>query len=341
MAVRQHILPRFLLKGFASRTSKNEVYTWVYKKEGQCYETNIINVAVQKYFYGEEGDGTVDEKITDFESEVAPLLDELRSVKNSKSIPGEKLVDFVAHLEVRTKHLRDSLCQPGQVMAEEFRENAADIENIKKVLSSDPTIMDNAYENQLDRLNVPPELRGPLKDLMIKMLPLILKQRENELVNISKQFFSVVKEMTPDMVKQGQVKALSKEVVPTWKIQRYRTLHWYICCTNDKLILGDVGPCWEVDGDKRFISFTFKTDKIQNVFLPISSHHLVVGSSSSNPPNVNVSALNAEATALSREFFVSSERNSAADELVSIIGNKSEMISDEKIKKMVSNKFSI
>lgn len=339
MAIRQHILPRFLLKGFASRVSKNEVYTWVYKRGGPCYESNIINVAVQRNFYGEEGSGTVDEKITEFESEVAPLLDGLRTVEASKPIAGAGLVELVAHMETRTKHLRDSFCQPGQVMAEEFKKNTADIEKIKKVIFSDPTIMENAYENELNRYNVPPELRGLFKNLMVEMLPLVLKQKESELVNFSKQLFSLVKDKTPDMIKQGHIQALSGGVVPEWKLQQYNKFNWYVCIVEEELILGDFGPCWEVDGDKKYISFTFKADKIKNVFLPISSHHVVVGSSSSSPPLVNVPTLNAEVAALSRDFFVCSSMSPICEGLVNIIGDKSEMISDEKIKNMVRSKL--
>jgi hypothetical protein len=38
--VRQHILPRFLLKGFASRLDALEVFTWVFRKGGNIFEAN-------------------------------------------------------------------------------------------------------------------------------------------------------------------------------------------------------------------------------------------------------------------------------------------------------------
>jgi len=41
--IRQHILPRFLLKGFASKVVGQEVFTWVYREEGKFFESNIIN----------------------------------------------------------------------------------------------------------------------------------------------------------------------------------------------------------------------------------------------------------------------------------------------------------
>jgi hypothetical protein len=64
---RQHIFPRFLLKGFASRVAGREVFAWVYRKEAKVFETNIINIGVEKNFYGREGDVSADAEITNLE----------------------------------------------------------------------------------------------------------------------------------------------------------------------------------------------------------------------------------------------------------------------------------
>jgi len=77
-SIRQHILPRFLLKGFASRFQRGEIFTWIYRRGGKIVETNIKKVGVEKYFYGKEGELSADAKITDLEQEYARLLDELR-----------------------------------------------------------------------------------------------------------------------------------------------------------------------------------------------------------------------------------------------------------------------
>jgi len=76
--IRHHILARFLLKGFASKVSGDQTFTWVYRKEGKVFESNIINVAVERYFYGKEGELSVDDEITEIEKTFAPLLSSLR-----------------------------------------------------------------------------------------------------------------------------------------------------------------------------------------------------------------------------------------------------------------------
>jgi Protein of unknown function (DUF4238) len=114
--IRHHILPRFLLKGFASKVIGQEVFTWVYRKEGKFFEANIVNVDVQKHFYGKEGELNVDDEITDVERGFAILLDELRRKENAYEIRDSKMAEFVGHLSSRTKHLRDSLIETTGVL---------------------------------------------------------------------------------------------------------------------------------------------------------------------------------------------------------------------------------
>jgi len=47
---RHHVIPKFLLKGFTSRIKSNQFYTNVYLGN-KTYESNIINVGVDKDFY--------------------------------------------------------------------------------------------------------------------------------------------------------------------------------------------------------------------------------------------------------------------------------------------------
>lgn len=65
--VRHHILPRFLLKGFASRVDNQKAFTWVCRKDGSPFEASTRDVSVEKYFYGKEGNISADEEITAIE----------------------------------------------------------------------------------------------------------------------------------------------------------------------------------------------------------------------------------------------------------------------------------
>src|SRR2546421_3400407 len=105
---RQHVLPRFLLKGFASRTVGEKVFAWVYRKHGSPFETVIENISVEKHFYGKDGEITADDTITDLESGYAYLIDTLRQQRHGYEIPDSTVSEFVTHLAIRTHHLRES-----------------------------------------------------------------------------------------------------------------------------------------------------------------------------------------------------------------------------------------
>lgn len=88
--IRHHILPRFFLKGFASKFVGQEAFTWVYRREGKIFEANILNVGVEKHFYGKAGELNVDDEITDVERGFAILLDQLRRKDNAYEIRNQR-----------------------------------------------------------------------------------------------------------------------------------------------------------------------------------------------------------------------------------------------------------
>ena len=96
------------MKGFASRTEGKEIYTLVYRTEVKPFEANITKVGVEKYFYGKEGELSVDDEITELEGKYAPLIDELRDIQGKVEITDQRIPDLITHLVIRTKYVRDS-----------------------------------------------------------------------------------------------------------------------------------------------------------------------------------------------------------------------------------------
>jgi hypothetical protein len=135
---RQHILPRFLLKGFASRVEGEKVFAWVHRKSKPAFETTIENVSVEKHFYGKEGELSADNEITDLESGYAYLIDSLRQQKHGTYISDPLISDFIAHLSIRTKHLRESFRESTEYLMDRLSEYLGDCENGKKLILNNP-----------------------------------------------------------------------------------------------------------------------------------------------------------------------------------------------------------
>ena len=68
---RHHIVPRFLLRGFASHKVGDETYAWVYRAGREPFNTNITNIAVEGHFYTHKNRSNVDDSITDAEGPFA------------------------------------------------------------------------------------------------------------------------------------------------------------------------------------------------------------------------------------------------------------------------------
>ena len=106
---RQHFLPQVLLKGFASRIVGDEAYSLVFQLNKEVYEANITKIAVEREFYTDSLDLDLDKAITELESELGTMLDDLRRERSSVQIASNKMIDFMANLLARTQSLRNKV----------------------------------------------------------------------------------------------------------------------------------------------------------------------------------------------------------------------------------------
>ena len=84
----------------------------MYRKGGPQFETTIENVGLEKHFYGKVGEISADEEITQLESGYAGLINGLRSEPDGARADSKRVLDFVAHLTIRTKQLREFFASP-------------------------------------------------------------------------------------------------------------------------------------------------------------------------------------------------------------------------------------
>lgn len=104
---RQHYLPQFLQRGFASKKTAKACFTWVYRKDKPPFEANIEDVGVERKFYTQGTDSFVDSIITDAESQEFSRTVALARSANPGVIQSSGFPRLFAHLEVRSRHLRE------------------------------------------------------------------------------------------------------------------------------------------------------------------------------------------------------------------------------------------
>jgi hypothetical protein len=74
---------------------------------------NVINVGVEGHFYSVEAESTLDEATTDFELNLEPVVSTLELGSSRLVTETAAIAQYIANLELRTRHLRQSLLSMG------------------------------------------------------------------------------------------------------------------------------------------------------------------------------------------------------------------------------------
>lgn len=334
--IRQHILPRFLLKGFASQVNNKKVLTCVYRKGGIQFETTIENVGLEKHFYGKAGETGADEEITQLESGFARLIDNLRDQPDGAPVDSKEVSDLVAHLTIRTKQLREFFRESAEYLIDQITLYLSDQSNLKRLLLSKPELMQEELQKTLNDIPVP----QIYKDFLIELVQLnaeeIIDQHMPDLESAFHELIGQIKSVLPTAVKDGHIKTLAKHPAPEPRSEAYQSLIWSVREVDDALILGDIGCLFEIAGERRFKPFDDKGDTIVNVYFPIASRKLLLGTSKSEAPDVDITNVNKATSKCSYEYFVCSERSTANNVLSRSIGDWAGILTKQEMEQLLN-----
>ena len=339
--VRHHILPRFLLKGFASKQDKDSVFVWVHRKNAPPFEANTINISVEKHFYGREGEINADDEITRIEGGYSDLINELRGAKKSVDYCSPEIAEFIAHLSIRTKNVRSGLFNAIEGYTNRFVEILTIPSNLEKLVKLiKPGLLDSLLKRFPES---PPET---LEEIAGKLIQETLERMRNNKDEIEKIITdakidnkNLLSSQVPNELKNKHNQLLKDDVLPSEKIESYKNLNWFVVSTNQTLILGDAGCLVETGGERRFKAFEYTDDYIVNIFLPISSNKIVVGTRYANVQPLNIKTINRAFASSSYEYFICSENSPEKVSLSSKIGEWFGTVSNAEIEWMIQNLF--
>ena len=132
--VRQHYLPQFLLKGFASKVQRKEVYTWVFTGINFPFQANIKKIGIEKEFYGDPAISNLDDKITSIESKLSNYINSLRGINKDRKLDSAKASKLIYHIFVRAKNIRSAMINVLDFIFRIIIENLPDSESLQKSL---------------------------------------------------------------------------------------------------------------------------------------------------------------------------------------------------------------
>jgi len=278
---RQHFIPRFLQEGFASHVNNDGVFTWLYRKNARPVNTNIVNVGVESFFYTDGSDTKADDMITVAEEAFSNLVKELRT-SSPMRLSDPQIPELIAHLEIRTRHLRQSFLQVGDYLVSRFLDFMGDensyVDYLKRRFRNDPTMLRKSLADELEKRGLPETMLETIWEVSSPLLPSLIEQLKPTLRLFAVYMRSELPRRLRNAAKSGHIRALQNGVTPVGRIQRYKDLTYEVAVVRESgLILGDSIILFNVEGPKPYKTFVGKDDILNAVVLPLTSSRLLVG----------------------------------------------------------------
>lgn len=323
-----HIIPKWLQKGFPSRFDGEQVFTWVYRKNSKPFETNTGNINAENYFYGKKGDDVMtDAETHKFSPLINKLRDETCNFQNSKT----EIAELIAHFSIRTKVIRQGFEDISVKMFDGMRDIFTDKSIIENLFNSE------VIENEL-MSHLPESDKKDVKTLLDEFAKPFYEDEtfKNEMSKTIESFFSTIFDssnpLLSNSVREGHIKSLSNHTIPENRVKSLEKLEWNVFTTNNPLILGDVACIFREIGQKQFKT-NCDLDKTGQVYLPISTNQMLIGVFEDKEIETDTKILNEAIARCSFEQFICSEMTDDKIDLIKFIGTNAYLADDEEIEK--------
>lgn len=283
---RHHFIPQFLLRGFATKRGRDASYAWVFHRDREPYNTNVLNIAIEGHFYTQDGSSEIDDRITQAEGAFAAIVERLRSTESAMSISKQELANLFAHFEVRTRHLRQNFEVIGASLIERASELLGDEDRLTAFLlrriASDSSYLHDDLVRELRARGLGENQASHLTSLALshlpKLLPQILPGTATRLTEAFRTFLHGDSAALKTAVRNAQLRALKAGVAPEAKVNLYAGLEFTVLkYPTADLPLGDSAVLAHINGAKQFRSFVSFDDVVQAVYLPLTPRLVLCG----------------------------------------------------------------
>jgi hypothetical protein len=336
---RQHFVPQFLQNGFISHFNGDEAFTWVYRKNSKPFNTNIINVGVEGYFYSQDGDNQLDDEITSLETRFDTLTNSLRAGSEEAISDTEAIAEMISHFEVRTRHLRQSALITISYMLEKILEIVENPHTFSAFLNRrmpsyiKNKIVENYGSHNFSSLMVETLIIG-LQPMWEEKISLLIN--ELPLLYMTNKARVEIPKMLKNTSKSGHIDGLKISIAPRVKVDIYKKMKFSLIekC-KDFFPFGDSIIIFELLGERAFKAICNEDDLIRAVYLPLASDLILVGQFIDEDPNL--SHIPMAIAQCSLEYFISASNNNTNQNLQTHIGEYAYLASKEEIDTMLMN----
>jgi Protein of unknown function (DUF4238) len=323
-ARRQHHVPQILQRGFGTRKGK-EAQIYIYSKNKPTFLTGTNNYGVEGDFYSIGSDNKTDLIVTEFEAKSQDAILFLQSGGNPEIIGKGTLSDIITHLETRTKFLREEFAFTSQKLVDElsklFSNKIILSQILKSYLSKNPTIL----REYLDKISLDKSLQDFLMENSVTLLSDTIDQQAKSMANNAKfQFFEISSTLIK-AIREAHIKSIREIGISEIRSKRYAQLTFRICEISDgELVLGDTMVAFLTKS--RLTPFLDKNDKLEAVWLPVTSNRILIGESGPRVDRTTVEIVRILAST-SYKSFIAKSNSEALNSLTPRIGRNAQIIS--------------
>lgn len=281
----QHFIPQFLQRGFSSHREGKTAYTWVFRPGSSPINERIKDVGTGWQFYTEPNDTVVDDTITTAENRFANLANRLKSCP-SGPVAESGIPEFLVHLEVRTRHLREVFLAGGRYTISRLLEMMADtdafIALILKRIAGDPLYIRSLVMDEANKAQLNPRDHNALVAMAMKsaesMIPSFLEKLKPAIAQHVSELRTELPTHLARAAKEGHLKALKKSIAPEVRSDWISGLSYSVHdISSANWILGDSAVLFQVDGSRPFRGISDAGNDVRAVFLPLTSQRILVG----------------------------------------------------------------
>jgi len=325
--VRQHFIPRFLQKGFRTPGNGKIVRCWVYEQNKPPRSANIQDVGLERHFYAIDGEPDLDDKITDEERDVyVPLIDSLRAGNLSEAVV-ETIPALLAHLEIRSRHVRQNMQSMVDECATGILGYLSDPATLRALTRDHFRPGSPVFDSALAEQDVSPQQLQVLLTMDESLLDQIIEPLVSIFAAQMPALLMRIKSSVPDMIKASHVRMLNESVSPAARALRFSALHYSVQrFESGDMPLGDSVVLFHVRGERSFKPFMDKDDELVHVILPLSSDLYLLGETdiSQTPLSQN---LPLEIARCSMKYFICSHQSDRAVDFQAQIGRNASWLS--------------
>lgn len=328
---KHHHIPQFLQRKFGLQDTKaNKVV--VFRKDQEPFSTNTINYGAERDFYAEGEDFFVDDLITEYEGDIQAFLNLLAAGDESALREGVTIATLIAHFEMRSAFLRSQLLELSGTMVDFIEKTFTDrkllIDMLMTTIKDNPAILRDAIVASLGA-NTPIEA---IEEFVTPQLEALIGPQISPFVEEFADTLIMMRKSFQGMIKPSHLKALGRHPDEMARKEFYLDLTYTV--RNEPLgsfILPDTMVSFSTA--KRLTPVTQKGDELVEVFLPLSSGSLLIGSRKRSLPR-KVSEINSILASTSYSSFIAIEDRPEFRKLSGKIGRNAKLISEADTKKV-------